>query len=292
MKPIAAIALFSLFSPSASADVNMLDASFRQTFIDAKVAGLNIERRYDSRSTFMGLFGFGWCSTFDTSLENAQVIECGKPSKTKPRYNSNGTYTQTLSSGLIRTFDADSGALIALKAAKGPEVVIDGGGSRSRLPRAAALGEGLKMRPKTNALTLELDPLRENVTTLQLPDGKRLTFTYSDKCDLLEARNAWNNTYRFDYDKLHNLTRVKFPDGTDQQLEYDVDRDRLTKYQGRDGCTETYEHTTSVTRTERSQISIAKLSCQDQIKRQAIFRFGFIRKAQGWLLNSFERGSK
>ncbi len=292
MKPIAALALFSFISPSASADVNMLDASFRQTFIDAKIAGLNIERRYDSRSNFIGLFGFGWCSTFDAHLEDAQVIECGKPSKTKARYNSNGTYTQTLASGLTRTFDADTGSLIALQALKSPPVGIDGG-SRSRLPRAAALGEGLKMRPAPEQkISLEFDTLHEHLTALVLPDQTRLTFIYSAQRDLLEARNAWKNTYRFEYDKLHNLVRVNFPDTTTEQLEYDTDRDRLTKYQGRDGCTETYEHTTSVTQKERSQISIAKLNCQGQAKREVVFRFGFIRKGSAWLLNSFERGQK
>lgn len=300
MKPIAALALLSFFSPSASADVNMLDASFRQTFIDAQVAGLKIERCYDSRSTYLGLFGFGWCSTFDSRLDirTLKINDCGKTSSSATvRYDGEtGTYVQRLANGLTRIFDADSGALVALRnGLKGPTVAIDGdrapgtGDTRSRLPRAAALGEGMKMRPR---IRIEFDPLRENVTSLLLPDGTRLTFEYSDKRDLLSAKNAWSNTYRFDYDRLHNLTQVRYPDDTQELMEYDADRDRLTKFQGRDGCVETYEHTISSSAKERTQISTAQLTCDGQPKRQATFRFGFIRKGSSYLLNSFERGQK
>jgi YD repeat-containing protein len=309
MKPIAALALFSFFSPSASADVNMLDASFRQTFIDAQVAGLKIERRYDSRSTYLGLFGFGWCSTFDSKLDirTLKLNDCGKTSSNAiVRYDGKtGTYVQRLTSGLTRIFDADSGALIALRSgANGPTVVIDddraptsAGDTRSRLPRAAALGEGIKMRPgiqtdTQSRIRIEFDSLRENVTSLLLPDGTRLTFEYSDRRDLLLAKNAWSNTYRFQYDRLHNLTQVRYPDDTQELMEYDADRDRLLKFQGRDGCIETYEHTISSSSKERTQISTALLTCNGQPKRQATFRFGFIRKGSNYLLNSFDRSQK
>jgi YD repeat-containing protein len=284
MKPIAALALFSFFSPSASADVNMLDASFRQTFIDAKVAGLNIERKYDSRSSFIGVFGFGWCSTFDIELETQtlKLKECGRTTANKVVYVKGRYLLRT--KGLTRTFDADSGALIALKSDGGAEVEIQSD-TRSRLHRAAALGEGMKMR-------LEFDALQENITALILPDSKRLTFTYSKSRDLLEATNAWSNTYRFEYNTLHNLTSVRYPDSTEELISYDDDRDRLTKYQGRDGCIETYDHTTSQSKAERTQISTARLMCDERLRRQVVFRFGFIRKNSQWLLNSFDRGVK
>ena len=307
MNQIAVTALtasFTLFfSPPAYADVNMLEGSFRTTFIDAQVAGFKIERRYDSRSTFTGLFGFGWCSTFDSQLDlnTLKAQDCGKTSGVTVRY-SNGTYVQVLANGLTRTFDADTGALIALQNGRGSSVEIDGApgapsaAARSRLPRAAALGEGMKTRPR---ISLEFDGLHENVIALTTPSS-RLTFDYNDKHDLLAARNAWNNLYRFDYDRLHNLTQISYPDGTSEEATYDTDHDRLTQFQGRDRCIETYEHTISASANERHQTSIAKLSCDGKPKRQAVFRFGFIRKIPGaangspssYQLNSFERGTK
>jgi YD repeat-containing protein len=297
MKPIAALTLLSFFSPSASADVNMLDASFRQTFIDAKIASLKIERSYDSRSTFTGVFGFGWCSTFDTELDTKSltVKDCGRPTANPTTRYTDGTYVQTLKSGLTRIFDADSGALIALRSESGGTVAIESGpgaDARRRLPRAAALGEGFKTRPETHLkVTLEYDALHENITAIQTPTA-RLLYEYSDKRDLLSAKNAWSNTYRFDYDRLHNLTSARYPDGSEELLTYDSDRDRLTKYQGRDGCIETYEHTISQSADEKTQISKAFLTCNGQAKRQAVFRFGFIRKNNQWTLSSFNRGQK
>lgn len=290
MNQIATLSLTAsllLISPPAYADVNMLEGSFRTTFIDARVAGLQIERRYDSRSTFTGVFGFGWCSTFDSELDTRalKIKDCGKIAAGSNIRYVNGTYVQTLANGLTRTFDADSGVLLALRGRTGSTVAIERpstAGLRRRLPRAAALGEGMKMR-------LEFDGLHENVIALNLPDNTRLRFDYDENRNLLSAQSAWSNTYRYDYDRLHNLTRISYPDGTAELIDYDADRDRLLKFQGRDGCIETYEHTISDEAGGRRQISTARLTCNGKPKREATFTFGFIIKGGRSFLSSFQR---
>lgn len=83
-KAILAIAI--LFSVNVNALVDMKNANYSNTWIDMDVPGsgydLKIVRTYNSRSLFNGMFGFGWCSDFETSMEvnaegNIKVKECG-----------------------------------------------------------------------------------------------------------------------------------------------------------------------------------------------------------------------
>ena len=80
------IAIAILFSAQAHALVDMKNANYSNTWIDMDVPGsgydLKVVRTYNSRSLFNGMFGFGWCSDFETAMEvtaegNIKVKECG-----------------------------------------------------------------------------------------------------------------------------------------------------------------------------------------------------------------------
>lgn len=63
----ATITAFALiFSAPAFAIVDMKSANYSESWTDLIVPGvgydLRINRAYNSRSLFNGLFGFGWCS--------------------------------------------------------------------------------------------------------------------------------------------------------------------------------------------------------------------------------------
>ncbi len=82
---ILVITLFLLSSPLWAA-VNMRNASYTESWIDfidpEEGSEIRIERYYSSRSLFMGLFGFGWCSSLETKLEITSdgivnLTECG-----------------------------------------------------------------------------------------------------------------------------------------------------------------------------------------------------------------------
>jgi YD repeat-containing protein len=78
---------FVLLAPAmATALVDMRNANYSDTWVDIEVPGggfeLKVERTYNSRSLFNGMFGFGWCSEFETSLEveadsSLKLTECG-----------------------------------------------------------------------------------------------------------------------------------------------------------------------------------------------------------------------
>ncbi|MGE3758359.1 MAG: DUF6531 domain-containing protein [Pseudobdellovibrionaceae bacterium] len=70
----------------ASAIVDMKNANYTNTWTDITVPGtgydMRVARTYNSRSLFSGIFGFGWCSDFETTLEvlaegNLRLTECG-----------------------------------------------------------------------------------------------------------------------------------------------------------------------------------------------------------------------
>lgn len=66
--------------------IDMKDANYVETWTDIDLGGpgyvLKVARTYNSRSIYDGIFGFGWCSDFETRLEitpdsKIKAIECG-----------------------------------------------------------------------------------------------------------------------------------------------------------------------------------------------------------------------
>lgn len=71
---------------SSLAIVDMKNANYAHSYVDIEVPGtgydLKVERTYNSRSLFSGIFGFGWCSSWETNLEVTaegyiRITECG-----------------------------------------------------------------------------------------------------------------------------------------------------------------------------------------------------------------------
>lgn len=66
--------------------VDMKNSNYSNTWVDFELDGtgydLKLERTYNSRTLFNGIFGFGWCTNFETNLKvtaegNLKVRECG-----------------------------------------------------------------------------------------------------------------------------------------------------------------------------------------------------------------------
>lgn len=85
MRLVSLLSLF-LFSYSSFAIVDMKSANYSESWTDVVVPGvgydLRVNRTYNSRSLFNGLFGFGWCSDYETKIDvttegNLRLTECG-----------------------------------------------------------------------------------------------------------------------------------------------------------------------------------------------------------------------
>ena len=88
MKTLKTAGLLGLFllAFSGEALVDTKNANYTKTFVDIFLSGaglpLQVERTYNSRSLYQGMFGYGWCSNLETRLEvmpdgTLMVIECG-----------------------------------------------------------------------------------------------------------------------------------------------------------------------------------------------------------------------
>lgn len=80
------LALGAFLYSISYAVVDMKNANFSQSWVDMEVAGvgydMRVQRTYNSRSLFNGIFGFGWCSDFETRMTitaegNLKITECG-----------------------------------------------------------------------------------------------------------------------------------------------------------------------------------------------------------------------
>lgn len=80
------ILVFALSTSVSQAIVDMKNANYSNSWIDLVLSGtgydLKIARTYNSRTLFSGMFGFGWCSDFETSINPTPegtvfLKECG-----------------------------------------------------------------------------------------------------------------------------------------------------------------------------------------------------------------------
>src|SRR3954468_19903080 len=80
------IPLLLLLPVAGHAIVDMKSANYSESWTDLIVPGvgydLRVNRTYNSRSLFNGIFGFGWCSDYETKVEvtpegNLRLTECG-----------------------------------------------------------------------------------------------------------------------------------------------------------------------------------------------------------------------
>lgn len=74
------------FASMAHSVVDMKNANYADTWLDLSVPSqgfdLKVQRTYNSRSQFSGMFGYGWCSDYETKIEptpegNLLLTECG-----------------------------------------------------------------------------------------------------------------------------------------------------------------------------------------------------------------------
>ena len=282
---------------AAPTGINMMEASFRTNFIDMQVDGLNVSRSYDSRSTYSGLFGFGWCSTLDLELiktERFELRACGNSQTLAHNMEptiQNDSYVLKRKDGTVLRFAIDDGRLTGLQTPGHTEVqILRARGAMPRptnLPRRDATEEG----NKRNRIRLELDDsgriarieadtgpgpgpdtgTRPDTRPREAPPSPeqiaKADFLYGPEGNLLKVKNAWSNTYTYRYDALHNLTDISYPDGSQETLTYDTDHDRVTSFQGRNGCKETYRHTIEPNTPQKkqlTQVSIATLTCSSK----------------------------
>lgn len=311
MKALITAALSLIVAATAGAVVDMKNANYANTWTDLIVPGsgydLRVQRTYNSRSLFNGVFGFGWCSDFETTLEvtaegNLRVTECGgglevvyttknfKPGSVdktvdtiiaevqkrnrdlKPQYFKDlkkelsenaflrdeftrqlklkgnvvsgqayhangretenvmfkdGKYKRSLEDGTFQLFDS-TGHLVTMYDRNGNHLKLEWKGSQ------------LLSVVDNNGRKLSFSYLaNKRLKQIAGPNGILVKYSFSGE-DLKEVHNAWKNVFKYDYDDVHNLVKIHYPDKTFKELTYNKDRDWVTSFKNRKGCVEAY----------------------------------------------------
>lgn len=349
-----ALLMVSLTASSAFALVDMKNANYTNTWTDMEVPGagydFKIVRTYNSRSLFNGIFGFGWCSDFETSMEvmpegNIKVKECGggvsiiysarelgrteidktiatiiSKMRAEKKVGQTESYYTSLKTELVENDDKRSelarqyGIAVPIKEgtkfyANGKEVehfvfqkthytrnLADGSAQRFNLD-----GRLIAQYDKNgNFLKFEYD--KDLVREITDNNARRLSFKYypnkkvqrvmgpgglvaeyrfANLDDLSMVKNAWKNTYTYEYDDLHNMTKATWPDKTAISLKYDKKNDWVTSFVDRDKCSENYTYEFSDNDPRNHYWSTVKKTCGKEVVADNRYEFWHKQRADG-----------
>jgi YD repeat-containing protein len=208
----ALLAVAILFSHSAFAIVDMKNANYSNTWIDMDVPGagydLKIIRTYNSRSLFSGMFGFGWCSDFETSMEvtpegNLKVKECGGGMEVtfSPREIARKDIENTINQILNRMKAQNKVGVTDASLATLRTQLLEDDSARAEYATQYGVAVPVKEGMKFYANGKEVEHMIFNKTyyTRNMPDGSSQRFSPDGKLTHIYDKNG--NFLKFEYDK-------------------------------------------------------------------------------------------
>lgn len=213
MKKLAAFRLVLgglLFSTAAHAIVDMKNANYSNTWVDIEVPGtgyeLKISRTYNSRSLMNGIFGFGWCSDFETRLEktaegNLKLVECGAGQETfyYPREFGRKEIDKTIAQITAKLREQRKMTEAQIKTLSA-QMVSD---HDLRAQHASDLRIAIPVKEGTrffaNGREVENILLSKGYYTRSLPDNSSMRFSTAGRLTHLYDKNG--NFLKFEYDK-------------------------------------------------------------------------------------------
>lgn len=281
-----------ILAPIARAEINMKDASYKNSFIDNQ----EIRRTYNSRSIYTGIFGFGWCSNFEKSLSlpsTKEIIlkDCDLESpfvltdensllKTRAYQNpinkekilfKNGIYTHYLSTGEIRIFNRTGQMLSSLTS----------DGKRTRLVYSRDILSLVKS--DSSDLRIYINNTGQ-VTKTESTNGSTNLYLY-EKENLIQATEIQKSPYSskthlYEYDSLNNIIQVTYPDKTKEHIVYNNDNDRVIKIELKDHCLEYYDFFNKSS-DSLYQVSTLTRKCDSKTIHQYIYKFWYKYRSDG-----------
>jgi YD repeat-containing protein len=203
--------LFSTVQVYALVDMN--NAGYTNTWIDLEVPGTGYEMRvlraYKSRTIYSGIFGFGWCSEFETKLEatsegNIKISECGDgqeinfSSKEVTRDDVNKTIKQITTKMRADKKHATSSAAFWTKL---ESQLLEDDSIRSSYAKQYGITVPIKEGQKFMANGKEVENVifSKNYYTRNLPDGSYQRFDPNGKMTHMYDKNG--NFLKFEYQK-------------------------------------------------------------------------------------------
>lgn len=329
------IIFFFLTSPSQGL-VNMRNGSYNENWIDIihpSKGGydMKISRTYSSRSLFIGIFGFGWCSFIETELKISSAgdlifRECGGgPETVFYPTNFDAVSPSTTAQLILDAERKESRSISSGNRSVSKKELINNSIQRFKLAKKFHLLDGKSVRGRKNKFfssasklsfisfngrtyqyqtasgekftfntdgyfikhqdragnTVDLRYKNKRLFSITDNVGRQFQFTYDASTrlktihngsglkasyefsgeDLSEVTNSWKNTYFFNYDNRHNLTKVVFPGNTEINIKYNGEKDWITEYNNRVQCTETFDYNLSSKNPKDHYWSIVNQKC-------------------------------
>lgn len=210
MKKLLAVLVF-LMGAQAFALVDMKNANYSNTWIDMDVPGtgydLKIIRTYNSRSLFNGMFGFGWCSDFETSMEvnaegNIKVKECGGGLEVtfSPREVTKKDVENTISQIVAKVKAQKKVGVTEAYLRNLQSQLLEDDNMRAAMAHQYGISVPVKEGTKFYANGREVEHFVFNKTyyTRTLPDGSSQRFSPQGRLLYIYDKNG--NYLKFDYD--------------------------------------------------------------------------------------------
>lgn len=208
----AILAVAFLFSIPTFALVDMKNANYSNTWTDMDVPGsgynLKIVRTYNSRSLFNGMFGFGWCSDFETSMEvtpegNLRVTECGGGMEVtfSPREVTKKDIDATIATIITKIKERKKVGITESMLANLKLQLVDDDSLRSEYAKEYGISVPVREGTKFFANGREVENFEANkgYYTRNLPDGSSQRFNMQGKLTHIYDKNG--NFLKFEYDK-------------------------------------------------------------------------------------------
>ncbi|MEO0335184.1 MAG: DUF6531 domain-containing protein [Pseudomonadota bacterium] len=354
MRFIASILLLlTVSAPSANAIVDMKNANYAHTWTDCEVPGtgydLKCERTYNSRSLFNGIFGFGWCSPWESKLEVTaesfiRLTECGAGLQLtyKPKRFDKNAVNKTITKIMQEVRKRNKGKpakffanlekdirndeilrqqferklKMAGKVKDGIVYIVDGRDNETIVFKngryVRTLADATKERYNTNGtleakydrngnylkfgyqkgqlvsvtdnkgrkLTIKTNRLSKKIEQIVGPNGLKVSYKHKGE-DLIFVKNAWKNDYKYEYDDLHNVTKITFPDKTTRELKYNKDKDWVIGFKNRKNCNETYNYQTDPKDPVNHYWSTVVKKCGKKVTNKSRYEFWHRDKVDG-----------
>jgi RHS repeat-associated protein len=249
-------------SCGAADPVDCASGNFSHTFTDVSLAGrgpgIDLTRTYNSLNpTSGGLFGVGWSSMYDQSLNTDSPTRAGDgsivinledgsqltatpsadgyvtPSQTDTTFaqNANGTYTLVRHEQSIETFSA-SGQLLSIGDLNGYKTTLTYNSSNRLSAITDSSGRTVLVTVGTNGL----------VSSVKDPKGRTTHYTYNAFGDLISTTDPLGRSWQFTYDSNNRMLTMTDPRGGVVTNAYDSEG-RATSQEDAAGLTTTFAYT-------------------------------------------------
>ena len=209
--------------------------------IEGRGPQLTLSRTYNSYDEHVGLFGKGWRSTFEDSLElitQGELNWVESDGKVNTFKEKNGSYhsppgvfseIKQEKNEDYKKVEEDKSVTIYTKDGKIKNEIDKNNNQLTYSYNGNQLQTIKDASNREVKLSYQKDKLVDSIT---LPDGKKLSFKYDDKKRLIESKTARGKTYRYQYnddDQLVTLVEPKDTKDKPQQTTYSYQDQKLVE---------------------------------------------------------------